>query len=152
MKKLLFTLCIVHKNPLVLLGMKKRGFGHGRWNGFGGKVADKESIENSAKRELKEEAGIICSDIKEQGVLTFKLDTMPELIEVHVFKVSDFQGEPVETEEMKPQWFKVNEIPYNQMWPGDKHWLPFLLNDKNFRGYFHFKDINTLLDYKIEEV
>jgi hypothetical protein len=37
MKKLL-TLCIVHQNDKVLLGMKKRGFGMGRWNGFGGKV------------------------------------------------------------------------------------------------------------------
>jgi hypothetical protein len=35
MKKIL-TLCIPIKNNKVLLGMKKRGFGVGRWNGFGG--------------------------------------------------------------------------------------------------------------------
>jgi hypothetical protein len=28
----------MHQNENVLLGMKKRGFGQGRWNGFGGKV------------------------------------------------------------------------------------------------------------------
>ena len=39
MKKLL-TLTIIYQHPKVLLGMKKRGFGAGRWNGFGGKVED----------------------------------------------------------------------------------------------------------------
>jgi hypothetical protein len=38
MKKIL-TLTIIYQHPRVLLGMKKRGFGAGRWNGFGGKVA-----------------------------------------------------------------------------------------------------------------
>ncbi|MEK7607017.1 MAG: DNA mismatch repair protein MutT, partial [Patescibacteria group bacterium] len=34
----LLTLCFIHQSPRILLGMKKRGFGAGRWNGFGGKV------------------------------------------------------------------------------------------------------------------
>mgnify|MGYP001560708223 FL=1 len=32
------TLCIIHQHSKILLGMKKRGFGAGRWNGFGGKL------------------------------------------------------------------------------------------------------------------
>lgn len=35
---------------LVLLGMKKRGFGAGKWNGFGGKVQPGETIEEAARR------------------------------------------------------------------------------------------------------
>lgn len=38
----LLTLCIVRKDSKVLLGMKKRGFGEGCWNGFGGKVTEGE--------------------------------------------------------------------------------------------------------------
>ena len=34
----------------VLLGYKKRGFAVGRWNGFGGKVQEDESIEAAAVR------------------------------------------------------------------------------------------------------
>ena len=48
------TLCLVVKENTILLGMKKRGFGVGRWNGFGGKLHEGESIEDAAKRETLE--------------------------------------------------------------------------------------------------
>jgi len=36
--KKILTLAFIYKGEKVLLGYKKRGFGEGRWNGFGGKV------------------------------------------------------------------------------------------------------------------
>lgn len=42
----------------VLLGLKLRGFGAGKFNGFGGKVEPGERIRDAAMREMKEEAGI----------------------------------------------------------------------------------------------
>lgn len=49
-KNKLYTLTFVVDAGKILLGMKKRGFGAGRWNGFGGKVDPGESIEEAAKR------------------------------------------------------------------------------------------------------
>lgn len=49
-KNKILTLVLVHDATKVLLGMKKRGFGVGRWNGFGGKVEPNETIEEAAKR------------------------------------------------------------------------------------------------------
>lgn len=46
----LFTLVLVVQPSRILLGMKKRGFGAGLWNGFGGKVQTGESIEEAAHR------------------------------------------------------------------------------------------------------
>lgn len=46
----LLTLLFIVEEKRVLLGMKKRGFGVGRWNGFGGKVQPEETIEEAAKR------------------------------------------------------------------------------------------------------
>ncbi len=151
MIKKLFTLLVIHQDNKVLLGMKKRGFGEGRWNGFGGKVLPEESIEAAALRELREEAGITSDACQKRGVLRFSFEGKPEILETHVFSLTRFEGNPQETEEMKPQWFEHNAIPYTAMWPDDQHWLPLLLAHKNFMGEFHFKDQNSLLRYTLNE-
>src|SRR3990167_5103320 len=120
MKKIT-TLCIIHQHPNVLLGMKKRGFGAGRWNGFGGKVSLGETIEDAAKREIQEEAGIEAVNLHKIGVIDFEFKGNPEILQVHVFKSDNFSGKPTESEEMKPKWFHVNEIPFKEMWPDDVH-------------------------------
>lgn len=145
MKKQL-TLCLIHKHPQILLGMKKRGFGAGRWNGFGGKVEEGETIEEGAKRELREELGVEALAMQKVGTLDFEFENDPKILEVHVFKILDFKGEPMESEEMAPKWFHVDDIPFDQMWTDDEHWIPFFLEGKKFRGRFLF-DKPSSIDY-----
>lgn len=146
MKKIL-TLCIIHKYPRVLLGMKKRGFGAGKWNGFGGKVEQGETIKEAAKREIYEEAGIALrdKDINKAGVIEFEFKGDPEILEVHIFRAHKFSGEPKETDEMRPAWFEAHEIPYNNMWADDAHWMPLLLSGKKFSGKFLFEGHDKIL-------
>ena len=148
MKKIL-TLCVIHKNDQVLLGFKKKGFGAGRWNGFGGKVEDGETIEEAARREVFEEAGVVVKDIGKVGTMEFSFKDKPEVLEVHLFRASDFDGEPVEGEEMRPKWFHVDELPFDKMWPDDKYWYPLFLENKKFDGKFFFKDLDSLIEYKL---
>lgn len=50
-RKVLTLLLVVDETKQrVLLGLKKRGFGIGKWNGFGGKVETGESVSEAAKR------------------------------------------------------------------------------------------------------
>jgi 8-oxo-dGTP pyrophosphatase MutT (NUDIX family) len=42
--------------------MKKRGFGNGKYNGFGGKVENGETIQQAAIRETIEESGLTPLD------------------------------------------------------------------------------------------
>lgn len=149
MKKVL-TLCLIHKNSHVLLGMKKRGFGAGRWNGFGGKVEIGETIEDSLKREIIEEVGIRPANLVKVGKIDFEFVGDPVILEVNIFKTSDFEGEPTESEEMRPEWFHVSEIPFDKMWPDDNYWIPLLLEDKKFIGKFVFEGQDKILDYKLE--
>ena len=151
MKKLL-TLTIIHQHPKVLLGMKKRGFGAGRWNGFGGKVGLAETIENAAKRELQEEAGIKVVDLGKIGIIDFKFKGNPEILQVHIFRADNFSGEPREGEEMKPQWFHVDEIPFKEMWSDDIYWMPLFLSGKKFRGKFLFGGLDIILEKELSEV
>lgn len=150
--KKILTLCIIHQQFKILLGMKKRGFGRGRWNGFGGKVKEREDILTAAKRELQEEAGLIALDMEQLGILNFQWQGKPDILQVNVFKTSQFQGEPQETEEMKPCWFGIKEIPFEKMWQDDKYWLPLFLADKKFKGGFLFDDKDNILAKNLAEV
>ena len=122
MKKIL-TLCIPIKDDKVILGMKKRGFGVGRWNGFGGKIEQGETIEQGAMRELTEEAGINDGVLQKMGVLEFSFQNDEKILEVHIFKLTDFNQEPVESEEMKPEWIIINGMPlpeWDKLSPAEK--------------------------------
>jgi 8-oxo-dGTP pyrophosphatase MutT (NUDIX family) len=63
-KPKILTLCLTKEDGMILLGMKKRGFGEGRWNGFGGKVEEGETIVEAAIREMKEESGLTVKNWK----------------------------------------------------------------------------------------
>lgn len=142
----LLTLCFIHEHPRLLLGMKKRGFGAGRWNGFGGKVQEGESIEDGAVRELREECGIEADpgDLEKYGIIEFEFRNDPgKVLEVHVFKAHTHRGEPAESEEMRPQWFYVDEIPFRDMWSDDPYWLPLFIKGRKFRGRFVFDQPST---------
>jgi 8-oxo-dGTP pyrophosphatase MutT (NUDIX family) len=145
----LLTLCIVHDNKRVLLGEKKRGFGKGNINGFGGKVHDGETIEAAAIRELEEEACIKAETIHKVGILFFTFTDGTQDLEVHLFRVPGWSGTPAETEEMKPMWYNIDGIPYDNMWADDIHWMPLLLKGKRFQAEFSFSDQSTIIDYTI---
>lgn len=149
-KRKILTLCLLCQPPRILLGMKKRGFGANLWNGFGGKIEAGETIEEGARREFYEEAGITIGDLHEQGLLEFEFEGSDELLEVHVFKASDYTGEPTESEEMKPQWFDISEIPFDKMWQDDEYWFSLLLEGKKFTGKFLFDANDNMLSHDIK--
>jgi hypothetical protein len=95
------------------------------------------------QREVREEAGIELLDMEQRGLMLFEFVTGQPLMEVgavfraawialsvhdtaaimvsfaqvHVFRATKFAGEPAETEEMRPQWFDIADIPFAQYVP-----------------------------------
>ena len=154
MTEKIVTLCFVLNGNQVLLGMKKRGFGKDKWNGFGGKVAENESIENAARRELFEECGIKALSLEEKGEIIFEYPIAGLRHHSHVFMVKEYSGQPIESEEMAPHWFEISNIPYAEMWEDDKYWLELLLKrlpeGKKLIAKFYFEDDEKISNYKLD--
>lgn len=138
----------------ICLAMKKRGFGKGRWNGVGGKVdGERETVEDAARRETREEIGVEIGDLDKVAELSFYFphnkvwDQM-----VHVYLVETWSGEPVESEEMNPQWFSVGKLPFHDMWPDDPFWLSEVIVGNKVRARFSFGEGDRILDKEIHIV
>eukprot|EP00039_Didymoeca_costata_P021286 m.344040 g.344040 ORF g.344040 m.344040 type:complete len:201 (+) comp23767_c0_seq1:118-720(+) len=139
--------------PRILLGKKKRGFGEGKWNGFGGKVEPGESVIEGAIREMQEECNLTVEKLSRRGVLTFDMKGDNMFLEVHVFGAKEYSGNVEETEEMQPKWFNFSDVPYESMWLDDKHWLPIFLEEEStlFRGKFVFEGQEELVSIDVDK-
>lgn len=142
------TLVLIHKGDEVLLGMKKRGFGEGRWNGFGGKVGEGETIEEAAHREMKEECSVEIPKLTKRALSVFHFPNGDGIV-MHTFSGETCIGDPQESEEMRPQWFHVEKIPLTEMWPDDELWFPLFLKGDNFHGEFHFDENDGIIKHNI---
>ena len=97
--------------PQLLLGLKKRGFGVDKYNGFGGKVESGETMREAAVRELKEESGLHANALRMRGTLLFYMRDSSKIMNVGVYECTDFSGDLAESDEMIPQWFDESGIP-----------------------------------------
>jgi 8-oxo-dGTP diphosphatase len=151
------TLCFLVKgNPPhdMLLGLKKKGFGAGKYAGIGGKIEPGETAVETAVRELNEEIHVLAAtnDLQKVGRLTF---SFPHKLnwsqQVHVYCLDKWVGTPQESVEMRPQWFKTTQIPFDQMWQDGQYWLPLVLNRQTVQAAFTFAaDNETVVKSKIE--
>lgn len=145
------TLCFIIKDGEALLIEKKRGVGEGLYNGPGGKLEDGETPKECAVRETEEETNVTPEDAEKIGELEFIFGSEPFMF-VHIFKAENFSGEPQESEEAQPEWFKTDELPYGQMWPDDKHWVPKMFKGEKFLARFYFdEEGDEINDYRFEE-
>lgn len=149
------TLCLLRKDNQILLAMKKRGFGMGKWNGVGGKKNENETIKEAAVRETQEEIGVLLKKFSQVATLNFYFPSAPNEEnwnqQVHVYLVDEWEGDPTESEEMAPKWFNFKNIPFDSMWKDDIHWLPKTLNGNLLTGHFMFDKDQNLEEFEITE-
>lgn len=105
-------------------------------------------------REVLEETGLVVSNLRSHGILSFYFGQRLEVDwKVYVFSTYNFKGSLNPSEEGSLKWFAFDEIPYDNMWQGDRHWLPLLLEGKKFQGAFYFnKDGSQLLDFHLKSL
>ena len=146
---------LLRRGDEILMGLKKRGFGAGKLNGVGGKQEAGETIEECAVRETQEEIGVKITKYECLGKIIFDnlfYKNVPECNMMHCFVATEWEGEPVESDEEKPQWIKISDLDYSKLWGDDEYWLPPVLEEKEIEAYFHYNSDNTFDDYWVDEV
>jgi len=145
------TLCYINdgKKTLMLHRIKKANDIHkGKWNGLGGKLEQGESPEECVIREVNEESGLIITNPKLRGIITFpKFDSVNDWL-VFIYTVKKFKGNIKESKEGVLNWVKNKNLMDLNLWEGDKIFLKWLNKDKFFSAKFIYEN-KRLLDYKV---
>lgn len=137
----------------ICLAMKKRGFGVNRWNGYGGKLNENESVLDAVIRETQEEIMVIPINLYKVAEITFSFLDKPDWNQFcHVYFCNQWDGQPTETEEMNPKWFSVPEIPFKEMWSDDIFWLPKVLERFLIQANFSFGKNDIILAQEIKVI
>jgi mutator protein MutT len=148
----LVTVLYLTRPGEILLAMKKRGFGKGKWNGTGGKAEPGETMLQAAIRECEEEIGVTPRKPRLVAKIDFREQNDPSFGHfAFVYIADNWQGEPIETEEMRPQWFRTDALPFEQMWADDPLWLPLVLQGQLFTATFTMNG-NRVTSHDIQKV
>lgn len=132
------TLCYIEKdeNYLMLHRVKKEKDEHeGKWIGVGGKFEEGESPEDCLLREVKEETGLMLTDYRYRGVVTF-VSNEGGTEYMHLFTASGFEGKVKNCDEGELVWIPKTKLETLNLWEGDKIFLRLL---KEERGFFSLK-------------
>lgn len=145
------TISFLVKGDEVFLSEKRRGFGVGFLNGYGGKAAAGEDVRTAAVRELREEAAVDADPKRLQKVAVVDFfDGDEHIFECHVFFLAEWRGDPEETEEMAlPQLYPIANLPYERMWKSDRVWLPLIFSGKKIRAKARYeKGMDDMKDFE----
>lgn len=138
----------------VFLALAQSGICAGKWNGPGGKIEPGESRKQAAQRETKEEVGIVIfeEDLEQVAQIVFR--TGEKRVMTHFFIAYEWdelhpeaKKKVVTGEMIDPKWHPFDLIPYHDMMPGDKEFLPRILAGEHLYGFIHHDDKLTRVEY-----
>jgi len=134
-------------------------FHHGKWNGLGGKCELNESPLDAACREFQEESGVVVPPerFRSLGVLQFPnfkphkqedwivfiftvqlsvSDLTPALGSVFLTLSEPSTSSPgvVVSNEGTLHWIAAQDLQSLNLWPGDRHFIPYILRSEPFVG------------------
>ena len=148
------TLCYIEKDGAYLMMhriKKENDINKDKWVGIGGKFESGESPFDCAKREIKEETGIIPKDLKYRGIVTFISDIYGTEY-MHLFTASEYTGEiNYNCDEGKLEWVKKEEVINLPIWEGDKIFFKLLDGVEKFFSLKLVYKGNQLIEHKIEK-
>ncbi len=128
------TLCYIEQDGKYLMlhrVKKKNDINHDKWIGIGGKFEEKESPEDCALREVREETGLTLTSYAYRGLVTFVSDRY-ETEYMHLFTADGFTGELIDCDEGTLEWVDKALVPTLPTWAGDRIFLDLLARNVPF--------------------
>ena len=122
------TLCYISRGDeyLMLHRVKKENdLNRDKWIGFGGKLEENESPEEGILREVREETGLVLTDLKYRGIVTF-LSDIYEGEYMHLFTAEQFEGEITDCDEGEIAWIRKKDFAALPQWEGDRIFMKLL--------------------------
>ena len=116
------TLCYLYRGDEVLMmhrTRKKNDMNHDKWIAIGSRFEDKESPEDCALREVREETGLTMTSWRYRGLVTFVND-LYETERMHLFTSEEFEGELTDCDEGELVWMKKKDLDALPQWEGDR--------------------------------
>ncbi len=130
---ILSTLCYIEKdNQILMLHRTKKSIdpNGGKWIGVGGKLEQNESPDECIIREVYEETGLHIQP-QLRGILTFILPKWENEL-TFLYTSNNFEGTLNECNEGQLHWIDKDKVLDLNLWEGDKHFLPKLLETNDF--------------------
>jgi len=132
------TVCYVCSRGKVLLQRRAAGrLWAGRLNGPGGKIAVGETATAAILREVHEETALRLDSVRPAGVLDLRFADPPSHhLTVHVFTAGGdrFTGRPRGGREGGVRWYSIERLPFDDLWPDMRYWLPAVLAGGEVEG------------------
>ncbi len=117
---------------------------NGKFNGLGGKLEHDEDVAACMRREILEEAGIVCETLQLAGTISWPGFGMNgEDWFGFIFRIFEWSGTPNrENSEGPLEWVPVDRVFDLPLWLGDKYFLPMVLDfeEGQFHGVMPYED------------
>ncbi len=99
---------LIKDNKVVVTKYKEGNKKEGYYEIPGGKIEERETLEQAAIREMKEETGIKIKNFKYRGNMIIEYPN--RIFDFEVFICNECEGKPQDFEENTSEWIEINEL------------------------------------------
>lgn len=115
----------------------------GKYNGLGGKLDPDEDVVAGMRRELREEAGIECEELRLAGTISWPgFGARGEDWFGFIFRIERFSGTVFGANpEGSLEWVDLERVFSLPLWEGDRYFLPLVFdgNAQQFHGVMPYR-------------
>ena len=116
----------------------------GKYNGLGGKLHAGEDVVACLRREVREEAGLECVELRLRGTVSWPgFGKHGEDWFGFLFRIDRFSGQPrADNAEGTLEWVGLDRLSGLPLWEGDRFFLPLVFGDpaRQFHGVMPYSN------------